>query len=45
MQDEERKYACDLQGKYRIRNVIISHECTDDQFVETLKEIGGDTDE
>ena len=45
VQDEERKYACDLQGKYRIRNVIISHECTDDQFVETLKEIGGDTDE
>lgn len=42
MQDEERKYAGELQDKFQIEYIIISHECTGKQFEEKLREIGGD---
>lgn len=42
MQDEERKYARELQGRFQIEYIIISHECTGKQFEEILREIGGD---
>lgn len=42
MQDEERKYARELQEKFQIKYIIVSHECTGRQFEEKLREIGGD---
>lgn len=42
MQEEERNYAKELQSKFQIKYVIISHECTGEQFEEKLKKIGGD---
>lgn len=41
MQEEERKYARDLQRKDKINYIIISHECTGEQFEENLRNIGG----
>lgn len=42
MQDEERKYAKELENKFNIEHVIISHECTGEQFEEYLRKMGGD---
>lgn len=42
MQGEEQKYARKLQNKFQIDYVIISHECTGEQFEEELRKIGGD---
>ncbi|MBD5096054.1 MAG: AAA family ATPase [Lachnospiraceae bacterium] len=42
IQDEEQKYARELQNKFQIEYVIISHECTGEQFEEILRNIGGD---
>ena len=42
MQDEERKYAEELEAKFQIGYAIITHECTGEQFEEKLREIGGD---
>lgn len=42
MQEEERKYARELQNKFEIGYIIISHECTGEQFEEKLRKIGGD---
>lgn len=42
MQDEEQKYARELQNKFQIDYVIISHECTGEQFEKELRKIGGD---
>ena len=41
IQNEERKYASELHEKFHIANIIISHECTAEQFVKKLGEIGG----
>lgn len=41
MQDEERKYARELQEKFQIEYIIISHECTGEQFEEKLRKMGG----
>lgn len=42
MQDEEQKYAKEIETKFQIRYVIITHECTGKQFGEILREIGGE---
>ena len=42
MQNEERKYARELQSKFHIEYIIISHECTGEQFEEELRKMGGD---
>ena len=41
IQTEERKYASELEDKFHIKNIIISHECTAKQFADKLGEIGG----
>ena len=41
MQDEESKYASELQRKYQIEYVKISHECTGEVFERILRKIGG----
>lgn len=45
MQDEESKYASELQRKYQIEYVKISHECTGEVFERILRKIGGSMDE
>lgn len=42
MQDEEKRYAEELQSKFHICHIIISHECSGEQFEEKLKEMEGD---
>lgn len=42
MQDEERKYAEEIEKKYLIKHKIISHECNAEQFEMILRELGGD---
>lgn len=39
---EERRYAEELQKKYQIGYIIISHECIGNQFERVLQELGGD---
>ena len=41
MQDEEKRYAEELQSKFHICHIIISHECSGEQFEEKLKEMEG----
>jgi len=43
MQNEERKYAGELEEKYQIKYVVISHDCTGRQFEEILRKIGGES--
>lgn len=43
MQDEECKYAMELEEKHHIKHVIISHEFTGALFEKILREIGGDS--
>lgn len=43
MQDEERKYARELEEKYQIKYVVISHDCTGRQFEEILRKMGGES--
>lgn len=40
MQDEELKYACELQDKFQIKYRIITHKYTGEQFEELLNNIG-----
>lgn len=40
VQNEEQKYAEELQHKFQIDYTIISHKCTGEQFQEKLKELG-----
>ncbi len=42
MQNEEQKYAMELQNKNQIKCVKISHKCTGKQFEENLRNLGGD---
>lgn len=42
MQDEERKYAEEIEKKYLIKHKIISHECSAEEFKIVLKALGGD---
>lgn len=42
MQEEEKKYASELQNRFHIDYALISHECTGEQFLEIIKKIGGD---
>lgn len=42
MQEEEKKYAGELQNKFHIDYALISHECTGEQFMEIIKKVGGD---
>lgn len=43
MQEEELKYAEELNVKLQIKHVIITHECTEKQFEKQIREIGGDS--
>lgn len=42
MQNEEQKYADEIEKRYLIKYKIISHECSAEQFEMVLKELGGD---
>lgn len=42
MQNEEQKYAEEIEKKYLIKHKIISHEYSGEQFELVLKELGGD---
>lgn len=39
MQNEEKKYAMDLETKFQIKYEIITHECTGKQFEEKLRKM------
>lgn len=43
MQDEERKYARELEERYGIKHVIITHDCSGGQFEEILRKMGGES--
>ncbi len=45
MQNEERRYASELDAKLQIKHVIITHECTKEQLIQNLIYIGGDRNE
>lgn len=41
MQREEEKYAKELERELNIKYVAITHECTEERFIEVLKKLGG----
>ena len=45
MQDEECRYAKELERKLQIKYAKITHECTGKQFLEILNEMGGNFNE
>lgn len=42
MQDEEKKYAQELEEKYKIPYVVVTHECTKDEFKKVIQGLGGE---
>ena len=45
MQKEEKAYAKELNRKFKIPYMVITHECSEKEFIKKIQDMGGDSDE
>lgn len=43
MQKEEKAYAKELNRKFKIPYMVITHECTEKEFIKKIQDMGGDS--